>query len=282
MRRGLKIFSLTAGGAAALFVILSLIAPYHYQTRAALVSVREFIFSVPAKSLEAWNASPAELQEQYGFVTDNGLDVTRLSGMTASALAGAPSLPPDTPFPENALKALFPQSKDECGTYKGLQDSLHRLTRSGASGCCSDYVQAFIALAASQGVFAREVRIKGHTFAEYYSPQSKSWIWVDPTFALSAKENLSFIDLRSAILKGEKVLVTDHRTGKSFSLQEAQGDVAKFYAAENFGMSAMLLGNNVYAEYAFDKAASGLPVPLRQLLAYAFGIKPRTLVFRQD
>lgn len=163
-----------------------------------------------------------------------------------------------------------------------MRDVITKLTRHEIAGCCSDYTQVFIALASANGLFAREVRIEGHVFAEVYFEKAQKWVWVDPQFGMTAKGPdglpMSFLELRQKRLQGEGIVFRDHRKGVDLLAGEISAELRGFYAPERFKKATMLLGNNVYAEYLLDKKYSNLPKALRQIVAYALEVKPTTLV----
>ena len=158
------------------------------------------------------------------------------------------------------------------------------MNNDGVLSCCSDYAQNFLALAQAVGLFAREVRIASHVFAEVYDPKGKRWIWVDPQLgALAEKEGkpLSLLELREAVLNGGFFVFRDLRRGDRYSYGKMPEWMAPFYKRDNFKTIRMLMGNNLYSEYAFEERISFLPKAIRQLLSYAAGVKPRTLIFKE-
>ena len=233
---------------------------------------------------------PAELLLRYEFKVDDTNDRQRLISLVESSLPeGNPLLGKKGTGREmrsvvtDILLAMPAGAKAQCGALGDLSELVGKLTRNDVSGCCNDYTEAFIALAAHQDVFAREIRIKNHTFAEVWSDKDKKWIWVDPLFGLTAEQNgrlLSAVELRAAELGNKNFLFQDRRKNISFGPENIYDRMKPYYEPESFSMLVMLLGNNLYAEYGFEKDIAVLPKAARQILSYLAGVKPMALVYK--
>lgn len=240
------------------------------QGRHALVTVREAVFSRTVDDLSLWEMSPSQLAAR-GYKTDT-LDVPHREEDIKSATAAVRHMIMVMP-PHDAREA-------QCGAFPDLAAARQALLNEGRSACCSDYVEVFVSEAQKRGWFARELRVRGHVVADVYDPVSESWVYVDPLFGLIAMKNgaaADFADVQQDIMTRDgHVVFLDVRNGVSFTVNDLPDAVAAFYTQDAFSAPSLPLGNNVYAEDAFSKKIKFMPKALRQVFAYAAGVKPLT------
>jgi hypothetical protein len=79
-------------------------------------------------------------------------------------------------------------------------------TISEPRGVCSDHTEVFEALASVAGLAAMETLTGGHNTAAFYAPELRKWIWIDPEYAVMARDPagnyMSPFELRNAYLRG--------------------------------------------------------------------------------
>jgi hypothetical protein len=185
-----------------------------------------------------------------------------------------------------AMVPIFSRNGDlvDCGHFRDLADTLQRIATDDGYGCCSDHTEAFLALASLLGISAREMIHTDHVFAEFYEPDSGRWVWVDPQFALMARDEaggyLSLMQLRDRYLADESVEF--EFIGNAFHvLSDMDPKRQRFYdEASDFAVYSATWGNNVFEQDAFDRRFGFLPIYARQLVGLVTGQFPgyRTLV----
>ena len=67
-------------------------------------------------------------------------------------------------------------------------ETTRRIYNSG-EGCCSDYAKSAIIILNIMGIKAREINNNRHTAIEYFNSDTNSWIWIDPSYRLYAKNH---------------------------------------------------------------------------------------------
>jgi len=170
-----------------------------------------------------------------------------------------------------------------------LMDKLEKINTNSGKGCCTDHTQTFIAISSVYGIVAREVHtvakkfINGHVMNEYFDKRLKKWIWVDPLFALLAKnsdgEYLSLLDIRQNLYQGNPVIFEFF--GNQYHYFKNK-DPHKFTYFENkyrFSDIMMTLGDNVFEAENFNYKYKFLPKPIRQFVGLMTGVLPTYLIY---
>jgi hypothetical protein len=251
--------------------------------RAWLLDVREAVFSSGLADPAAFDAPPEALV-RAGFHTDapelvaewRGRlpeEVEYLNGVSET-LAGRD--------PIEVVKTLVPLfSKNGgggCGRYRDLLDNVQRLPRGEGLGCCSDHVQVLIALGSSLGLFVRQVHHMSHTMAEVWSPALGKWAFVDPHYAVMARDPdgtpLSLREMRERYLAGAPVefefIGTQYHRFATIRPQ----DFELYDSPDDFRVISTLWGNNVFEEDHLDRRLGFAPRGARQLVGLSAGVLP--------
>jgi hypothetical protein len=148
---------------------------------------------------------------------------------------------------------------------------------------CTEHAHVFLAFSSIFGIKARQVFHNSHTFNEFYDNTLNKWIWIDPQFALIAKDKngnyLSLVEIRNLYYKNEKI--SFECFGNNYHVLKNINPLNHFYYDEekDFSDIKILLGNNVFQVYEFKKKYASLPKPIRQLIGHAFGIYPKYLMY---
>jgi hypothetical protein len=252
--------------------------------RTWLLDVRAALFTSPIADPAAFDAPPAALLAA-GFQTDPPEliaewrerlphEVDYLRGVP-EALVGRSEL--------EIVRALVPLfSKNgggACGGYRDLLDNVQRLPRGDGLGCCSDHVQVLIAIGSTLGLFVRQVHHVSHTMAEVWVPSLGQWVFVDPHYAVLAREPggrwLSLLELRERYFAGAPVdwefIGTEHHR---FATVRPE-DWELYDAPDDFATIKLLWGNDVFDEDRLDRRLGWLPRPVRQIIGLAAGELPR-------
>jgi len=171
----------------------------------------------------------------------------------------------------------------DCGDFRDLSDTLQRIGIGEGQGCCSDHTAAFMALSSLLGISAREMIHTDHVTAEFYEPASNQWVWVDPQFALMARDeqgrHLSLLELRNRYLADEPIDF-EFIGNEYHELRNRDPLSQRFYDDKSdFAVYSATWGNNVFEQDAFERRLGFLPIYARQLLGFATGQFPgyRTL-----
>ncbi len=253
-----------------------------------LLDVRAALFTTPIADPATFEAPPTALVAA-GFRTDPpelvaewrerlAREVDYLQGIPQT-LAGRSEL--------EIVRALVPLfSKNGgggCGRYRDLLDNVQRLPRGDGFGCCSDHVQVLIALGSSLGLFVRQVHHVAHTMAEVWVPSLGQWVFVDPHYAVMARDPdgryLSLLQVRERYFTGARVewdfIGTPHHRFATIRPR----DFELYDAPDDFATVKLLWGNNVFREDRLDRRLRWLPRPARQLVGLVAGELPPFRVF---
>ncbi|MDJ0789202.1 MAG: hypothetical protein QNK05_20545 [Myxococcota bacterium] len=259
--------------------------------RGFLVHTREALFLETSEDLSLLELPPEELVAQ-GFLIDRDEDI---EAWKARIDAEVPYMADLVDAELDALtwvRTLVPRfSKNGgalCGEARDLMHQLQRLPRGGGQGCCSDHAQALIALLATRGVFARQVHHARHTFNEVWLPEQQGWAFVDPHYAIMARDperagrHLSLLELRAAFLAGSPVVYEFIGT-PAHRFHHRHPSTSRLYDdVHEFRDVRMTFGNNVLAEDRFDAQLAGLPKAMRQGIGLVTGRVPRVKSFVDD
>jgi len=256
-----------------------------------MIEAREALFADVTDDATALAAPPAELVGA-GFKTDPPelvaewkerlpREVAWLEGVP-ERLAGRTEL--------EKIQALVPLfSKNGgggCGDYRDLLDNVQRLPRGEGLGCCSDHVQVLIALGAPFGFTARQIQIARHTIAEVFVPELSKWVFVDPHYAVMAREPnggwLSFAELRARSLAGEPVAWQFIGNEHHRFAQADPGRSELYGDPDDFAVMKVVWGNNVFEEDRLDRRLAPLPRSVRQLVGFLTDVLPRTALVQDE
>ncbi len=153
--------------------------------------------------------------------------------------------------------------------------------RAGA-GRCSDHVQLLESLGSAAGLRVREVQLAGHTVAEVWDGTAGRWIFIDPMYAVMARD-------RSGAWVGVAALVAD--TGFTELVPFASGPHLASPTEERylllynpartlFSEAVLVNGSATIAESGFNVRWHRLPVPARHLLGHMTGVLPGYLAIK--
>jgi len=206
----------------------------------------------------------------------------------------------------NTLNDMGLLSQTYDGSAHGMQSLVRRFSKNGRDGgcgdksynllenidwvsrghgCCSDHSQIFIALASMNGVFAREVHHKLHTFNEYWDSDLMKWVWIDPQFAIMARTEtggyMSFRELKENISVGS-IIEWDFFGSTKHVFASEPVDSSPYYKPEAFQSILMTNGNNVFGENDWAIQFSFLPKSARQLILLSTGVQPGYLYWEID
>jgi hypothetical protein len=256
----------------------------------ALVNVRDAFLTKYTPDTGALYASPDRLIEA-GFKVDPPSIVEEWRGNVQHVPAIRAAWPGIVRGDEltrgRALAGLFRAENDHgpdtCGGLPDLTELLSFLTAGGLA-CCSDYTRAFLAVASSVGLQAREVRVSvPHGVVEVYLPSSMRWVMIDPLFAMMARaadrQYLSVLELQAAVRAGRPVkyefLARDPVTARP------DRDRAVFDAIYGPALAqaelSVPMGNNVISYDRFRLPMRALPKAVVQMFSIVAGIRPRII-----
>lgn len=251
------------------------------QTRNALLSWTEhdpaWFEASPERLVDAgFRTDPPALVEEWRRRLDE--DVDYLDGVRARL----------APLPEidrvKALVRLFSKNGGGgCGAYRDLLHNVVRVHAGSGSGCCSDHSQVFIALATWVGIFAREVHHTSHTFDEFWVSDPGQWVWVDPHYAILARDPdgayLSLLELRRRYLSDEPVVFEFIGNRYHRFARVSPTSWPLYDEPEDFSTISLTWGNNVYEEDRFYRRLGSLPKAPSQLLGFLAGVKPPLMLY---
>lgn len=252
-----------------------------YSDRNALLAIRTALFTQTVDDRSAFQLSPenqpdsfmfdseatkAAWLEQFGADVDYMDDVLLLEG--------------DEIERAKAIVLLFSRngSVEGCGEFRDLADTLGRIGQDNGYGCCSDHSQSFLALASLSGMNAREMIDTEHVFAEFYHPKTKQWVWIDPQYALMARNEsgryLSLLEVRDNFLEGRppEFEFFGNEYHDLFGLDPHGHHY--FNEASDFAVYSSAWGSNVFDQDAFNRRFGSLPIPVRQFLGLMTGDLP--------
>jgi hypothetical protein len=244
-----------------------------------LVEIRNSVFTDFVSSTDALEAPPAELIKS-GYLVDSPAKIAewkqRLDQLPVYhnlllRLSEAPSTI------EKAKRIVLSFSRDGGRTFDRSADLTYKLTHiSDPMGVCSDHVEVFQAVANVAGIDTVEFDSGLHNTCNFYCPELSKWVWIDPQFALLAKntsgEYLSVSELRSCYLRGERFNFEFFGLPQQECSHVSPQDLYMYQAA-NFGRQLTATwGSNVFAFDARRDRFLLLPKSFRQSVFLLLGM----------
>lgn len=261
----------------ALALLLVLERTGNYYSRVVLLEMRQILFGVRFANGQFLSAKPRELEEQYAFETYDPSSINRYrpnlnSILNRESMQGR--IDNFDKWASDVTQMISGFGGRACGEYENLLDAIGRLVH-GDDGCCSDHTMVFLAIAAFDGVFARELHNAEHTFVEYWNPNEQRYVWLDPYLALRAVKNGKYLSL------SEMLDLIDHSNDWEFEFIGAENPVRKLdlkqvagLRPQDFAKIGMTLGNDVYAEDLADQNLRFFSRPIAQALLLITRKKP--------
>jgi hypothetical protein len=247
--------------------------------------IKTALFTSRTDSRSHFTASPSEMLDR-GFATD---DNERISAWRERLKSEVPFVAAidEQALPENAVERAqaitlaFSKNGDE---FCGAPSLMHNLQRMKiGEGCCTDFSEVFLALASILGLETRETRQTRHTHSEIYDDTDGRWIWIDPYYAIMARDPdgryLSLMEMRDRYLDGKpfeyEFFGTDEHT-----LANAMPYEEPFYEGSwEVEDIYIVLGNNVFEQDDFRARIHFLPKPVWQLLGMMTGVVPGYMIY---
>ena len=170
-----------------------------------------------------------------------------------------------------------------CGDFQNIVHKIESLSAKSGQGCCSDHSEVFIALATINGIETREVHNSRHTFNEYYNEELGKWIWVDPQYAIMARDQhgelLSLSQIRQMYFFEKKVLY-DFFGNQYHEFSTSSPYEHEYYDnSDDFSFMMLTLGNNVFEYDLLTEQYSFLPKIVRQSIFMVIGLQPSYLIY---
>ncbi|MCS5636711.1 MAG: hypothetical protein NZ990_09355 [Myxococcota bacterium] len=273
----------------ALFIDAALVAWVIYAAYAdplALLEVRSALFTETVSVRGGFESSPEARQASFRVDSEETMrEWVERSGGDIPYLDEILALEGSATQRVRAMVPIFSRNGDvdHCVDFRDLSDTLQRIGTDDGYGCCSDHSQAFLALTSLSGMSAREMIHSDHVFAEFYEPDSGGWIWVDPQFALMARDEkgnyLSLLEIRDRYLTDEPIEF--EFIGNAYHTLMGKDPKRHHYynEASDFAVYSATWGSNVFEQDAFDRRFGFLPISVRQLVGLVAGQFPgfRTL-----
>lgn len=262
-------------------VVIAALGYVHRRDPNWLVFSRAALFTRFVEDPTSLAAGPVEMREA-GFSSDSPAaiaDWRRRLGTEADWVAPALSVEGSTASRVSAMVPMFSRNGGlTCGVFGGLADKFARIGAENGYGCCSDHSEVMLALLAMAGIDGREVHHSSHTFVEFYAPESNGWVWVDPQYALMARDEegrlLSLVELRDSRLSGRPVefefIGSDYHEFHDRSPLDQ-----RFYdEPSDFADLTVTWGNDVFAQARWNERLGPLPKSVRQGLGLLAGEVP--------
>ena len=214
----------------------------------------------PPELIELWRT---QLMSKLDYVADSGINSKELTKVELA----------------KSIILLFSKNGGYgCSVDIGLMEKLRKLPEGKGYGCCTDHTEVFIALSTLYGMTAREVHSVGHVTNEFYSTDLDKWVWVDPIYAIMAKDAtgtyLSISEMRDRYYADEDILFQFF--GTEYHLFENVDPHTSEYYDSKYDFSDIMVtwGNNVFTEAEFYNKFHFIPKMLRQTLGISSGIMP--------
>jgi hypothetical protein len=123
----------------------------------------------------------------------------------------------------------------------------------------------------------------GHVMNEFFDKKLNKWIWVDPLFALFAKnsngKHLSLLEIRQAYYNGKTISYQFFGNNYHYFKNKDPRNYFYFENREKFSDIMLTLGNNVFEEDKFNQKYGFLPKPIRQSVGLLTGVLPSYLIY---
>jgi len=164
-----------------------------------------------------------------------------------------------------------------------LISKMKKINKDNGHGCCSDHSEVFVALCSIYGIEAREVHNNHHVFNEIYVSEKNKWIWIDPGFAIMAKndkgEYLSLFEMRESLFNGVQINYVFFGN-KFHEFYDYPADKHEYFDEKNDFSDIMITwGNNVFAENEFNSHLNLLPKSAKQFVSLTVGKVPLYKVY---
>jgi len=163
-----------------------------------------------------------------------------------------------------------------CGEIDELGTKLEVMLSGTAYGCCSDYSEAFLALAEHFGFVAREVINSRHSFDEVFDATQNRWILFDPMLITLVRDSngepLNALSVRNIERHGGRVTLQFQKPGMLRYGPIRYWD--SLYSSDAFAALRITLGSDVIGQSAAHQKVAGLPKPLAHLIEHLSGTRP--------
>ncbi len=262
-----------------------------------LVDLKYSLFTDFTRNREIF-VRPLDVLESTGFKTDLPESINQWSFLIRSEVEYAKGINinvSSTPAIQKAKSIVLLFSKNGgsvCLDDLRLLAKLQKLAEGSGNGCCTDHTQAFIALSTILGLNSREVHtvadtfINGHVTNEFFDHGLNKWIWIDPFFALLAKnqygEYLSLMEIRQTYYNGVKVIYEFFGNNYHYFKNKEPYETFYFQNEKRFSDIMLTWGNNVFGEDRFNRNLGFLPEPIRQFVGLSIGILPSYKMYVDD
>lgn len=177
-----------------------------------------------------------------------------------------------------SIVLLFSKNGEGCAPDISLLEKIKKLPMGNGYGCCSDHTKVFIALSSVFGLTAREVHTVGHVQNEFFSYTLNKWVWIDPLYAVLAKNStgayLSLLEIRDLYYKNKPVNFVFFGNEFHFLMNHRPDEISYFDDKEKFSTAMITWGNNVFTVDKFNQYIKVLPKFVRQFIAINLGIAP--------
>lgn len=175
---------------------------------------------------------------------------------------------------------LIKNGSDYCSDINSLRIKLKYLY-DGSHGCCTDHSQSFLAYATVFGMNSREVHSVRHVTSEFFVPEKDKWLWIDPLYAIMAKdqngEYLSLTEIRDRYYE-EKIIDYEYFGDNTIYFKDKDPYQYTYYDdKDDFTDLMVTWGNNVFEEDNFNQKLIVLPKSLRQFIGIKLGYIPHYL-----
>jgi hypothetical protein len=251
-----------------------------------LVKVRNFLFTRYIADVSAITDPP-----RSGLITSTSDDWREVFGTTfrqvpwlldsLTSIGRAPD-----PF-ERARRLALVLSRGEyrsiCLTGTPLEYKTNLVLE--GYGCCSDYVEVFMALAPWVGLTSREVGFDDHVVVEVYLPERNRWVFVDPLFAVygadSTGEPVPLVAQWESWRGGSRIAILPLDSSRP-SRREMGSLFRTIYLGELPNAISLRVtgGRDVVAAAQAERKYGVVPRPLRLFGLYVTGRLPWYLGFR--
>ncbi len=261
-----------------IFNLVTLIGAYFFSTPLqrnyfsfALFSKRinfNYSFRATPDALETYGFSDFALKNQFRFFEQN-LNFIDSLGINKSFSATVEDV--------KAMVMLFSKNGGiGCGAFSdNLRENICSVAM--GRGCCSDHAQVFMALSIINGIIPREVSHFSHTFNEYWDTALNQWVWVDPQFALMARDSLGrYLGLADIYqnMQAGKAVVWEFFGNYNHLFFRQPPEEHPYYQKDQFNTLVMTLGNNVFQMDYYNQKLQFLPRAIRQFFLLSIGIQP--------
>lgn len=175
-----------------------------------------------------------------------------------------------------------------CGAIEGLEELLHFVS-DGGMVCCSDYTAAFLSLAPSVGLIAREVRVAvPHGVVEIFSDTDERWVMIDPLFNMVAYGEqgvaLSTLELQQSLRARRPVAFDFFGRDPSTSREDRNRQAFDSIFGPRFARAELSspLGNNVVTYDNYRRPRAFLPKAVVQAMSMRAGVLPEIVALAPD